>query len=698
MRTLKSKHTCMRRGARVAISCMLFVCTLCLIVLRGHHTEHSQSSVVSSKPLQPKWTVAVVVCLTAKNTKQMPLAEMAVAQLLVPSFGRTVEVSTYEYVLYFGVDDDDPVWTLPQSVSFLSSIGTAAGAQRVVVKFFRNRKHHIPMNEILKVAYDDGCDYFVRVNDDTEFVTDGWTTPGIQALAAFDPPNVGVVGPTCHEGNAAILTHDMTHRTHLDIFDGVYYADEFDNWWLDDWISHVYGPTRTRKLASWTVKHHVEFHGTRYDVQHHKQKLLAREISRGKQKIRKWLQAPVKAIKYQKQSVMSTIYEIDVLHQRTPAKTINEIIHLHNVAFHNNTLHLYAVSESTKQALHSIDRLPAYKRFDDGKQKWDLPTPKIQIHNEPLIEPSVCTGGMRNETAFFYSPWHTDNMFHLHNDNILPLVDTIRHTPGCDPDTLQCDHTMVLYALAGDPRRQPVTAVDALAMVFDEQRSWTELWGDGGRHGTTCFAQVVWGRGPYFMYAGIQSWYTDSKYWVYHDGNPPLTRLSAEFKMAVQALRWRVFQHLGLVTVLRDDVDTQVVYLNRDHTGKRSISDIKPLMEACRASGVNCFECCDWRKDTFETTVRKISNATIVMGPHGAGLTHVLYARPSATLVQFGDGRPWHKEFSKMADGNHGGQFVGIDIGHEPWVHVPTDGIRVFLSVIADAKTITDGRQTVQTR
>lgn len=268
-------------GAVLLFSCTMFVALLHRLENPTHQQRHSL--------LLHKQTIAVVVCLTAKNTKQMPLAEMAIAQLLVPSFGRTVEVSTYEYVLYVGVDDDDPVWTLPQSVSFLSSIGTAAGAERVVIKRFRNRANHIPMNEILKVAYDDGCHYFVRVNDDTEFVTAGWTTLGIKALAAFDPPNVGVVGPTCHEGNAAILTHDMTHRTHLDIFDGVYYADEFDNWWLDDWISRVYGPTRTHKLASWTVKHHVGFHGTRYEVQHHKQKLLAGELATGGEKVRRWL-------------------------------------------------------------------------------------------------------------------------------------------------------------------------------------------------------------------------------------------------------------------------------------------------------------------------------------------------------------------------------------------------------------------------
>ena len=35
-----------------------------------------------------------------------------------------------------------------------------------------------------------------RINDDTELKTT-WATPFTLQLAAFSPPNVGVVGPTC---------------------------------------------------------------------------------------------------------------------------------------------------------------------------------------------------------------------------------------------------------------------------------------------------------------------------------------------------------------------------------------------------------------------------------------------------------------------------------------------------------------------
>jgi hypothetical protein len=73
---------------------------------------------------------------------------------------------------------------------------------------------------------------------------------------------VGVVGPNCKHGNQNILTHDMVHRTHLDIFH-YYYPPEFENWWADNWITNVYKPNRSTKSKTWAV-HHKMIHGTQY--------------------------------------------------------------------------------------------------------------------------------------------------------------------------------------------------------------------------------------------------------------------------------------------------------------------------------------------------------------------------------------------------------------------------------------------------
>ena len=60
----------------------------------------------------------------------------------------------------------------------------------------------------------------------------------------------GVVGPFCEEGNQNILNHDFTARLHMDIFGMNYYPPELVDWWMDDWISSVYGDGRTRMLEN----------------------------------------------------------------------------------------------------------------------------------------------------------------------------------------------------------------------------------------------------------------------------------------------------------------------------------------------------------------------------------------------------------------------------------------------------------------
>eukprot|EP00555_Chaetoceros_dichaeta_P000279 CAMPEP_0198274172 /NCGR_PEP_ID=MMETSP1447-20131203/59390_1 /TAXON_ID=420782 /ORGANISM="Chaetoceros dichaeta, Strain CCMP1751" /LENGTH=151 /DNA_ID=CAMNT_0043968189 /DNA_START=423 /DNA_END=878 /DNA_ORIENTATION=+ len=141
---------------------------------------------------------------------------------------------------------------------------------------------------MMQHANDDGAKYMVRINDDTEFLTEGWITLGVRKLLDFHPPNVGVVGPTCLDGNTMIMTHDMVHRTHLEIFDH-YYPTVFFNWFIDDWITGVYIPGRSSMLKDWKVAHHVNKHGTRYAEKMDQESLLANELLNGKNLVSKWV-------------------------------------------------------------------------------------------------------------------------------------------------------------------------------------------------------------------------------------------------------------------------------------------------------------------------------------------------------------------------------------------------------------------------
>ena len=215
--------------------------------------------------------VCVLVATTSRTRSN------ALATYTIPSLKRTTE-PRFAYSLWVGLDKGDAVD---------ASIGRLAAP--IPVRFVEvdnpSRKPGPVFNRLSSAAVRDGCDYLYRINDDTELIGP-WTSAFVRALEGFDPPNVGVVGPTCHEGNVAILTHDFVHRTHHAIF-GYHYPPTLTDWWLDDWISKVYGPNRTQKLRGVVVRHHLM--PTSYKVTWDNERLLTSEIEAGQRTLRAFL-------------------------------------------------------------------------------------------------------------------------------------------------------------------------------------------------------------------------------------------------------------------------------------------------------------------------------------------------------------------------------------------------------------------------
>ena len=249
----------------------------------------SSSSLGVSRDGKRRPKIAVAFCATAKGPQmtRVKLEQMALMRFALPSLLKTMEKDRYEYELYVGVDDDDTFWNNAETQRRVHS--AAGRALKVVFRAFPSKKNRIPFNEIMIAAFDGGADYFVRINDDTEFVTGGWSSQGVATLLGYDPPNIGVVGPTCGQGNTNILTHDMVHRTHFVIFKNKYYPEVFDNWWVDDWITGVYGKDRTKKLKTWQVNHHTKYHRTRYHVNYKLRNKLSAELEKGRQMLKEYL-------------------------------------------------------------------------------------------------------------------------------------------------------------------------------------------------------------------------------------------------------------------------------------------------------------------------------------------------------------------------------------------------------------------------
>jgi hypothetical protein len=237
--------------------------------------------------------VVAVITSTRSISSDSILEETLLSRLLVQSIAKTVtqaEQGNWTIRLYIAVDSDDEWW-----LQHYHELVTPHWLTVTFGVFEKVRPQRVPFSEIAYVAYQEGAEYFCRINDDTEFLTTAWITAAVSALEGYDPPNLGMVGPKCGQGNTAILTHDFVHRTHMDIFEGNYYPQAFDNWWLDDWITVMYssqtlGPDINRNIVppGWEVAHHLTV--TRYTPSSRLvTQWLPVEYERGRRKIARYL-------------------------------------------------------------------------------------------------------------------------------------------------------------------------------------------------------------------------------------------------------------------------------------------------------------------------------------------------------------------------------------------------------------------------
>ena len=218
--------------------------------------------------------IAVLVPATTRKIKSPSLKNLSLTKICIPSIIATAEPN-YHYKIYIGTEGYDYLATQLDALRNMS-----ADNVQIIPLVVEGGTENKVINAIALQAYKDGVMYMSRINDDTKFITKHWTSLGIQTLRNYKPTNVGVVGPTCEQGNTAIMTHDMVHRTHMDIFK-YYYPPVFENWYLDNWITFVYQPDRSTKLTNWEVVHTME-QGTRYEVDETKSKWTKILVTLGK--------------------------------------------------------------------------------------------------------------------------------------------------------------------------------------------------------------------------------------------------------------------------------------------------------------------------------------------------------------------------------------------------------------------------------
>ena len=245
--------------------------------------------------------IATCAGVTTRKQNITHLSTIRVFSFLLPSFVANAEPG-FEYWLYLAYDAGDLFFdnqtNQAQSRAWIDEHITTPLKDKGIVFRFALMRFHNPwrkpgpaFNFLTRAAFSDGADYLYRLNDDT-ILKSVWAQEAVRALRGFSPPLLGAVGPYCRHGNQAILTHDIVHRQHLEIFE-MYYPPVLTDWWLDDWMSNVYGINNTRKITP-EVDHFSGGAGggdaTKvYSVEPYNHFHLEPEIRNGGAQISKWV-------------------------------------------------------------------------------------------------------------------------------------------------------------------------------------------------------------------------------------------------------------------------------------------------------------------------------------------------------------------------------------------------------------------------
>lgn len=274
----------------------------CSMIVWDHRFESiplsSCANPSTTDPEDPSFEmISLLVAVTTRKMHNPSTSNLAIFHALLPSFIRTLDCG-FRYSVVIGYDKDDQYFDSEKGLQevrawFDEFVEQPMKTRGISVKLFFRKVNNVQkkpgpvFNEMAREAFsnpDIKADFFFRVNDDSE-ILQKWPLLYTRALKELNPPLVGVVGPLCRQGNTRILTHDFTARVHMEIFEENYYPPPLSDWWMDDWVSFVYGSQRTFKSTKVEIVHHTGAHSTRYNVDKSHEKLLPNLVKEGKNKI-----------------------------------------------------------------------------------------------------------------------------------------------------------------------------------------------------------------------------------------------------------------------------------------------------------------------------------------------------------------------------------------------------------------------------
>lgn len=274
---------------------------------------------------------------------------------------------------------------------------------------------------------------------------------------------------------------------------------------------------------------------------------------------------------------------------------------------------LYDVSVNRGRiVLHGIDPVAAlaalvgYRHFVRGAVRQDRFDEVFECSSEPLNW-SSCER-IEEDATFLLSPWHPDNAYHLHNDNLVAMFANLRHAGALT-------QARRLLVFDGDCSRNAsaLQLWELMAAMFNGQVTpHSSLAQSRGRVG---LRRVRWGVGPLMFY-------------LRDPNRTPFVGAALEYR------RW-VLAHYGLSARERDaESERAPRVLMMQRSDRRRLVDDGLVADALRAAGAKVRVFGDWASVSARDLVSMVQSADVLVGVHGAALAHMAYMPPESLVAE----------------------------------------------------------------
>jgi len=210
----------------------------------------------------------------------------------------TTYANKFSIVMYLGTQVDDFYDNPTTFHETMNALLSKAQNTPFAVKVFRSPFNSgfidivYKYNLLIRKAYNDGCQYFYQLSDDTKLLTP-WVTPYVEFLER-SVGGLGLAGAGEIDENGVARTFiqlEFVSRVHLDIF-GVLWDEGFKGWWADNWLFALYGE-KYRMMQGLIQDTHVDGRkavvvANRYVACHHVNYVNI-ALPKAKRRITEWL-------------------------------------------------------------------------------------------------------------------------------------------------------------------------------------------------------------------------------------------------------------------------------------------------------------------------------------------------------------------------------------------------------------------------